>query len=317
MKRFLPVFLALFSSVAFGSIYVRQHAADIQPGKKIEADDLNDEFNAIATAVNSINGDNVVNGSLGVNAFAATSSAVSLNKKTGCDFSMLSDVTGVKSVNIKPPCEVFIDGTRGFITATQSINLLTNQDGFAPGFATFYYIYASRNSSSLSFQFSATPPTLATTRKSTNSNAKYVGTVRTCDATTDLVSVTREGANQFAFGTCGASGFAVASTNLVSISSGSAGANLSTVVPNTFQSVQLKYSAYVGPFPAQCQFNFGPGTGEEAQFFQATFAATGNATGLMPGFYPPTSLTVTNVVNCGAGGQVRVVRWQEPTGLHQ
>lgn len=313
MKSFFLLVILTFSAVAYGSVYTRQHSATIVDGKKILASDLNDEFNAIATAVNSIDSSNTTSGGLGSVSFAATSSAISLNKKTGCDFSVLADFTGTKTVQIKPPCEIFIDGNRGFITATTSISILTDQDGFAPSFATFYYIYASRNSSSLSFQFSTTAPTLATTRKQTNSNAKYVGTIRTCDASTDLVSVSREAANQFALGACPDG--SVASTNLVSISLGGA-AGSSFSVPNTVSKVQLKYSAYVTPFPAQCDFNLG-GSGESQLSFQAIFAATGNATGLMPGFYSPAALTVTNRVNCGLGGQVRVVKWQEPVGLHQ
>lgn len=314
MKRFLLLVLATFSAVAYGSIYTRQHSADIVAGKKIEADDLNDEFNAIATAVNSIDGSNVTNGSLGVNAFAATSSAIALNKKTGCDLAVSSDGSGTThTVQIKPPCEIYMDGERGFITATQSITIINDGDGYAPAVSTFYHVYASRSSSSLTFHFSTTNPTLATTRKQTNSSAKYVGTVRTCDATTALVSLRREGANKFFFaGSCPIGNAMPISGVIATANAVTSGPNLT--VPNTVERVIMKYQMYVSGFPAGCGIN--------ASSFPATHdvavIATNGHTGIMPFAISPSSgFLINNVSNCWVGGDLRIVGWYEPISLHQ
>lgn len=312
--------LLMVSTVAYGSIYQRQHADTIVSDKKILADDLNDEFNAILTAVNTIDSTNITDGSLTATDFAATSTGVTLNKKSGCDFSVSSDTSGTKNVDIKPPCEIFMDGTRGFITATETISLLTNQDGFAPGFSTYYYIYASRNSASLSFQFSTTPPTLATARKNTNSNARYVGTVRTCDATTDLVRVRRLDANKFVWtqDSCAGSGNEAPRIGLIASSSAAGGGGLS-ISANTIERVLLKYSAYTtSTYPAQCEFVI---DSISLVNHQAIVTATGGNTGIVPFWGQPSqlgsSITVNNIKDCVTGGDLRVIGWSEPYSLHQ
>lgn len=317
MKQLIILVLFTISAVAYGSIYTRQHSATIVNGKKILASDLNDEFNAIATAVNNIDGSNVTNGSLGVNVFAATSSAVSLNKKSGCTFSTAQDITGTKTIEIAPPCEIFIDGTRGYITATQSISLLSDLVDGSLATANFYYIYATRNSSAaLTFTFSQEPPILATARKLTDSSARYVGTVRTCDATTDIVTIStrKQAPNHFAWspGLCnGAPDDSL--TGLIATANTVSAPNLT--VPNTFKSLEMKATAYTdASYPAQCSF--------EATSFPAAHepvvVATGGNVSLVPfGVLPSSGFTVQNTANCTVGGDLRVVGWWEPVSLHQ
>lgn len=318
MKAFILLILATVSTVAYGSIYVRQHAASIQPGKKILASDLNDEFNAIATAVNSIDGSNIVSGSIGVNALAATSSAITLNKKFGCRMSILVDATGTKSINVYPPCEINMDGVRGYVTATQSASLLTDLTEGSLAFSTFYYVYATINSSAgLTFKFSTTAPSLITTRKSTDTSAKYVGTIRTCDATTDIVTFTSnfQAANQVNIFPSSCLGGSDSLTGM--IATGNAGSpGYFGTLPETIRYMKLGYTAFAGPsYPAQCVYNAG-GMGN---YNAIVVAATGNNTGIMsePGFNGNGGVSVGNAANCAAGGSAKIVGWWEPPQLHQ
>lgn len=318
MKTFIFLVLATLSTAAYGSIYVRQHAATIQPGKPIKASDLNDEFNAIATAVNSIDGANIVNGSIGVNAFAATSSAITLNKKMGCRMSILADVFGTKSIRIYPPCEINMDGVRGFITATQSASLLTDLTDGSLAVSTFYYVYATINSSAgLSFSFSDVAPTLSTTRKRTNSSAKYVGTIRTCDATTDIVSFTNNAtvANEINIFPSSCLGGSDSLTGMIATANASSPGYFGSL-PETISYMKLGYTAFAGPsYPAQCVYDAG-GTGK---YNAIVVAATGNNVGIMsePGFNGNGGITVGNAANCAAGGSAKIVGWWEPPSLHQ
>jgi hypothetical protein len=319
IKIFTLLFL-LAPSLASAVIAQRQHAATIVDGKKILASDLNDEFDELVNAVNSIDSSNIVNGSLTAVDFAATSSAITLNKKAGCAFTAQSDVSGVKSISIAPPCEVFIDGLRGFITATQNISLLTNLiDGGVLATKSYYYVYASRNNASLDFHFSQNEPILSTTRKTSDANSKYVGVVRTCDATTDIVRFTQKAGNEFtwtqngcAVGNQGPRDGLMATANNSFISG-------SFVVPNTFKALKLRSSVFVTGFPAQCEIRYNSSAPGPQLSYQLTVIATGGGITILPdwGGLDASNYRVTDISNCLPGGDFKVVGWSEPNFLHQ
>lgn len=310
-KYILP--FILLTTTANATPYVRQHADTIVADKKIKASDLNDEFNAIATAVNNIDSSNISDGSLTANDFAATSSAVSLNKKTGCRFFSTQDVTGNKLVSITPPCEIFMDGLRGFITATSTISLLSNLADGSLSSASYYYIYATRNTASLGFQFSQTIPDLVTNRKSSDSTARYVGFVRTQDASSDIVRF-NQNMNEFFW----SQDSDVVKAGLIATPTTISGA-FSLSVPKTVSDVLLKYQAYTTTtFPAQCEFS----VSDIRPRYQAIVTATGGNTGVVPIWVPLSdSQTITaffrNIKECVTGGDLRVIGWRDRFSLHE
>lgn len=320
MKRISFLLFLMLSSVAWGTISVRQHADTIVNDKKILASDLNDEFDELTNAVNSIDSTNITDGSLTATDFAATSTAVSLNARRGCSFSRTSDITGNKLVSIKPPCEIFMDGVRGYITATADISLLSNLldlDVNSPlATANYYFIYASMNSGSLSFSFSQTQPTLATARKRNNSSFRYIGTVRTGDATQDIAAFTQLG-NMFYWSQGDTS---TPQANL--IATGTTVSSSPTIaIPNHWNNVMFRYQAYVAGFPAQCRFNV---SGIRNKY-QAIVEATGGHTGVIPFWVPVApssgsaslSLQIDDIKNCYVNGDVSVIGWSEPLSLFQ
>lgn len=325
MKNLLIFLSVLIPTAAFGAAYVRQHSDTIVSDRKILASDLSDEFNAIVTSVNGIDSSNITDGSLTATDFAATSTAVTLNKKAGCDFSVSSDGSGVKSVDIKPPCEVFMDGLRGFITATESISLISNLSDGGIASKKFFHIYAQRSGSDLNFHFSEVAPTLATARKRTVSTDRYIGTVRTCDSTHDIVRFRRAGANRFQWvqGNDGSgNNRACASGNLTALESLIATLDSHTVTgsfttPNTFESVMLRYRVDVGtPFNGQCEFGMNDGVATQ----QIVVIATGGNVGMINTPVDPADISnarIRNIDDCNLGGDLRVVGWEEPYSLHQ
>lgn len=307
--------LLFWCSYAHGAIVVRQHSATIQPNLKILASDLNDEFNNLVTGVNTINSANVVNGSLTAVNMAATSSAVSIDKKNGCAYQGAADITGNKLVQILPPCEIFMDGVRGYITATQSISLLSNLADGAVATANFYYIYATMNSGSLGFQFSQTGPSLATNRKSGSTTARYIGLVRTADATQDISSFTQRGPEII-----WSRGDSTTPSVGVTFRPTKVSAAYTVSVPFHINDVLLQYSAYVSGFPAQCKFD----VSSIRSPLQAIVVATGGHVGISPewtglssvGATRSLSLDYVNISNCIIGGDLVVTGIREPASLH-
>lgn len=307
--------LALFfvSTLAYGAIYQRQHADTIVSDKKILADDLNDEFNAILTAVNGIDASNIVNGSIGVNQLAATSSAVMTNRKIGCGLAY-AGIT--PSVNVEPPCEIAIDGVRGVITATENVSAVTDLENGTLAAQTFYYVYARISGASLDFKMSVTPPVSATTRKVGDSTAKYVGTVRTGNGTSNFMAFFQNG-NEFVFDTSDVTIDSTPGTLAATLTTSQS--NFTTGTPPHFESVLLRYSAYVSGFPAQCEFQ----VSNAFPSYHAIVIATGGHIGVVPFWVPlqaSGTLTAMKYVNrddCITGGDVRVLGWQDPLSFHE
>lgn len=317
-KGLFIITLLFWAQLASAYIVVRQHSSTISQDLPILASDLNDEFNNLISGVNSIDSTNIVNGSLTQTNFAATSTAISLNKREGCGFSATGDVTGIKTVNVTPPCEIYMDGVRGFITATQSVSLLNNLlDGGTLAAANYYFLYASMNNSSLSFSFSQTVPVNSTTRKTGNSAFRYLGTVRTQDATKDIVLFNKIGNQFFWTQPTSVPGGNAALSGLISTPTTTA-ADITFTVPKHWDNLLLQYSAYVDAFPAQCQFITNAARGP----YQAIVIATGGHTGIIPTWLPVRAsvlpaVSYKNISNCVIGGDLRIVGWTEPFSLFE
>lgn len=313
LKQILFLVMVLFAVGAQASIIVRQHADTIVSDRKILASDLNDEFNNLVNGVNSIDSTNIVSGSLTATNFAATSTAVSVDKKTGCKYQRASDVTGSKLVSILPPCEIFMDGTRGYLTATASISLINNLADGSLAAANYYYIYATRSTASLGFQFSQVAPDFATNRKTGTSTAHYIGFVRTGDATSDIASFTQNGPEVI-----WSQGDTTTPFSSLVATVNSASSSFTLSLPSSIDSILFKYAAYVSGFPAQCAFTMS----SIRPNYQGIVIATGGHTGVVPFWIPITTgannLTAqtTNISNCVIGGDLRVIGIRERSTLH-
>lgn len=314
MRRILIALLVFLPVSAGAVIAVRQHADSILPGRKILAQDLNDEFDELVNAVNSIDSSNVTNGSLDSSTFAATSSALTLNKKMGCRIGAAGDFTGTKLVSIFPPCEIFMDGNRGFITATQDISILNDLSDGSLGFSQYYYIYASRDGVSLSFNFSQVAPSLATTRKSDDTTKKYIGTMRTCDATLDFVRIRQITSNQFVWTQ---SALCAVEDGLIATGDASSVTPSSLSVPNTFDKAMFQYTILgSGAAPKQCSIDYDQTTYLP---YQAVAIATSGSVGIVPLWLAPSlsTLRVSDVSGCASGASLKIIGWSEPPSLHQ
>lgn len=305
----------LLGSIAYGTVAVRQHADTIVDDKKILASDLDDEFDNLITHVNAIDASNVTDGTLTATKAAATSSMVMTDRKYGCEFELSSG-----SIIIRPPCEIVMDGVRSVLSATQTITLAGNLADSSPTPSAWYFIYATRNSASMLFQFSRKEPIVSTGRKLDNSVARYIGSVRTGDGVETIIGFYRAGDFYYFTEPNVASANLIATVTAVTTS-------FQVGVPNFFKSAILKYSAYVDTtFPAQCEFQFESNVaGSVRTPFQAIVEATNGHTGIVPFPLPLTivaasrnlqGLRFRNIKNCAIGGDMRVVGWEDPLSLH-
>lgn len=346
MKRIIIALIFFWGSLSMGAVVVRQHTATIQPDLPILATDLNDEFNALVAGINGIDSTNVTGGSLTQTNFAATSTAISLNKRTGCRMRPATDITltggvGLSQVSIEPPCEIFMDGVRGFITATQTIALTTNMDnGLTPNPKTFYFVYATRNNSSLLFEFSANAPDITTARMAgtaaTQTGARYIGTVRTLDQSNTAGSNAWI-ANFIQDGNHGywsqdtvvpnillSSGSTVPQQGLVGALT-TATASVTLTVPQHFVRGKFRYRGFPSAFPAGCNFNF---SGFDLSY-QSVVVATGNNNnvGIVPYWIRiasensavrsiPAASMANNSGSCFLG-DLTLMGWEEPLTLYQ
>lgn len=323
MIKKLILLLMLIPGLAEASVCARQHADTIVDDKKILASDLNDEFDELVNCTNSIDGSNILAGSITTPLLAATSSAFQLNRRLGCQYELApADFRGSKTIAVTPPCEVVIDGYRGVITATQNIDLISNLADGSLATSNYYYIYATLNSGSLGFQFSQQKPIVSTARKITDSQARYLGTIRTQDATQDIVSFYQDG-NHIYWDQL----TATQNTGIVA-TGGAVSASFTLSVPEHWESVFLKYTAFTNAttkYPAVCGYEFSNVTGAKVNGpYQAVVIATGSNVGMIP--YPVVldrsanvrsiPLRVINYSNCGLGN-VRVTGWTEPDVLYK
>lgn len=238
--KFLFLFI-LIPFLAYGGIISRQHSDTIQSGKKIIADDLNDEFNVIHNEINgSLDTNNIADESLLIDDIAQTESAYVLNSKRGCDF----DRATAGEISIRPPCEIYLDGKRGAITATESVIVAASLDTGSLSAATFYYVYGFINNDEIDFEISATVPLVRTTRKTGDTTRRFIGTIRTEDADTDVSLFSKNGNRYYFRGTR-------PTTGLQSALSTSAADTIFTL-PNTTESVILEYATTVGGTDAVC-----------------------------------------------------------------
>lgn len=197
MRLLFFIFAFLFiPNTAYAGFISRQHEDDIRVGKRINASDLNDEFDTIHGVINGgLDTDNINDGSLLSVDFATSSSTYVKNSKNGCNFSFVSG----NEIKIEPPCELFVDGNRGGLVSTQSINFASNLEDGSASAATFYYVYGRVASGNITFAYSRTAPTIKTTRKTGDSTAKYIGFVRTKDSDSATLQGFNKRDNEYIF----------------------------------------------------------------------------------------------------------------------
>lgn len=190
MKIFI-LLAFLFSISAQAAVYTRQHSDTIVSDKVVLSDDLNDELDAIQTAVNGIDSGNITDGTVLAEDQAATSSALFLSRKQGCHLSRSSTTI----IQINPPCEIFHNSLRGIITATAQVNLTDDLDTGAAATGTNYFVYGAPNTSaSIDFQISATEPEVLNRTKLGDSTRRYIGSFRSDGSTaTNIVDFVQVG----------------------------------------------------------------------------------------------------------------------------
>lgn len=194
--RFLLLAFLYFSLAANAAVYTRQHSDTIVDGKKIIADDINDELDAIAAAVNSIDSGNISDGSILTEDFAATSSATFTTRKRGCLFTTPS--SNKLAIEINPPCEILHDSKRGTLVATRQITISSNGLGDFAATGTVYYIYGNATASAeISFHFSRTPPNVLTASKANDPKQRFIGSTITSQASTNFIDMIHTGTRYF------------------------------------------------------------------------------------------------------------------------
>jgi len=309
--------LLLITSIAMAGTYTRQAEDNIVDGLKINAADLNNEFDAIQSAVNAIDTTNVTDGSLTSDDYAATSTAVITNRKLGCE----TQRAGTSSVNVLKPCELSIDGVRSILTADTSVSLITDLDTGAMATSTFYYIYGSDNSGGISFEFSTTEPDYDDARKSGTDTKKYIAAVRTMDDDLDIIDYQQIG-ERFIWNVddVSESAGAEADLQLNFVTTVNATSSSSFVTPTFIDAALLQYEAFASSFSAQCNFVFPLNT--HLHQFQAIVVATGSNGHI--GYIPfpveavsgEVTMNIKDVSNCESG-RVTFRGWIDPPHFHR
>ncbi len=142
---------------------------EFEDNTRIRADQVNDEFDNIISAINDNDGS-------------------VYNRRIGCVLTgNHSGTGGVKGFDVTLPCELIVNGEHGSLSASQNISVLNNIDTGSPSVATWHAVYARVSSGNIVFHTSLTAPDITTGKKSNDSDARYIGAVRTGAATTDIV----------------------------------------------------------------------------------------------------------------------------------
>ncbi len=194
--RLFFIFFFIICLNATSATISRQHADTIQSGKKINASDINDELNTIQNAINgALDTDNLLDGGVAsadiadfaivTSKIATASSGYIKNKKVGCTLSPNGTIS--TTIDVRAPCELYIDGVRGTLSATSSVSLVSDLDTGAAAADTFYFVYGLITDGIISLEASVTEPLVNTTRKNGTSTKKYIGSVKTRGGDTNIL----------------------------------------------------------------------------------------------------------------------------------
>lgn len=209
--RKLAFFLALLLTLSITSAQaiVVSRVTTFQPHTKAEADQVNAEFDNILNAINgnletdnflpgsvatsslatgAVTSDKIADHTITVDDIATNTGAYIYNRRVGCFLNGDQGTSaGIHGFQVLTPCEVVIDGTRAALAATATVSMLDNQDGGGIGVATWHYVYIKANGGTPTFTVSLTKPDLSTAKKIGDSTSRYIGSVRSGDATTAVV----------------------------------------------------------------------------------------------------------------------------------
>lgn len=325
MRSFYFLALLLIPQVVFGALASRQHSDTIVEDKLVVGSDVADELDHLVGVINTLDSANVADGTIVAADAAATSSLFSADRKLGCNIERITAISGLKTIQINPPCELVIDGIRGVLSATTSVNMIDDLEGTLST-STFYYVYGNVDAGVLTFEVSENEPVVGTARKSTDSTYKYIGTVRTQDATQDLAQFRQVG-NQFFLEPIDATEVDGIVTGLVATpptGGVAAGTDQTLSVPRHIREVWLKWTAFFdASYPAHCAFYL---QNDIEPYFNAIAAGTGSQSGFIPKPVPVqldgalvelNDVAIENIANCTQGGNVRVRGWVDPPYFHK
>lgn len=340
----MPFLLLLALPAEAGTI---SRLYDFEPGTKAEADKVDAEFdNIIATVNGNLDSDNFADGAIATADIAASAviaskiaaGAVTLPKlatgtavttwlhdyRKGCGLNFASG----GEIFIGTPCELVVDGSKGRITATQSVYTLTGMDTGSIAANKVYYVYGAPNASnSIDFQISLATPTVTTARKSSDSTKRYLGSLRTQFSTTKVSDFVQQRSRYLVFDVASGNGSAIASASMGTL--GGSGVTGWFNVPPFSKSVLGNFASYAPTLKSgECQYNaFSTAPGRAFRGVTKIAITDGLTTHLETG--PTTEIPVDNgntllaVAFSGVGGGDVCVRstfnaygWTEPEELY-
>jgi hypothetical protein len=174
--------LAMFWALSAEAVQVSR-ITEFEDGTRIRADEVNDEFDNIISAINTNDSELI-----GTSKIDPYSGAYILNRRIGCILEgSHTGGYGNRGFNVTTPCELVINGYRAALETTQNLSVLANIDTGSPGQATWHSVYARIASENIVFHTSLTAPDVTTGKKAGDATARYLGAVRTAAATDDVV----------------------------------------------------------------------------------------------------------------------------------
>lgn len=315
MRLLLLAILTIIPQVGQGATISRLFQAEISDGLVINSDAIEAELDQLVDTVNNIDTDNVTDGTLKSIDFEASATVFVTNRKSGCKTKRTSTAQGAKSVVFSPPCEITIDNLRGEITATKTISLIDDLEDGVLSSQQFFYMYSRLNGTDLDFVFSATAPDNLTVRKVGDPTARYMGTVRTEDASSDIINFQHSG-KSFFWNELEADMPTAGLIATFTIGGFGSGFNITYTVPAFFEKLHFQWTAYVSAFPAQCQIT----VYNVWRKHQAIVIATGGNSGIIAPAVPVFDSVVfgqqgDDIDNC-IEYDLRVVGWEDPDFFH-
>lgn len=285
---FLALALTLHITTAHAIVVSR--ITTFEPHTKIEADQVNAEFDNILNAINgnletdnflpgsiataslatgAVTSDKVANNTLTVDQIATNTGAYIYNRRVGCFLTGNQGTSaGVHGFQVTTPCEVVIDGVRAVLAATATVSMISNIDGGGAGTATWHYVYIKANGGLPTFSISLTKPNLSTAKKIGDATSRYIGAVRSGTATTAVVFFKTTGnGNEYRLVDTVSVPYAPTNNNLTTSSTDT------HIVDAPFTAHELLWSAKAqGSATGQCTLTTYPGDSYTVPVFSTSFA---------------------------------------------